>query len=549
MSYYYLNQKKIVMYNFSNFELNIIEKSWKYFNKNIKSVKTVKRIRVCIYLRKSTEDIKDNSLKLQLNEINKFIDSINKTYSEDFFFYYEDEDIYAEDNVSGMQGRLRPEFDSMLKNIEANPGFYGVCIVYKLDRFSRKLEDTLKYTALLKSYKCVLKALDFEDNGDPTSDLLRNMLGVVAQYHAQNSALTSIKGTLKKVEEHKAVGLLPIGLIQEKVKLGDYNIKGASKITIDEDKAIIIKEIFNQYALGKSISDIENYLKEKQYKKYDGSYFSWQQIYYILRNKKYNGVYSYADPFRKHYRKYDNGVKKPDYYEMKDAFPKIIDDELFNKVQMMLDSKKGTHQLSGENTEYLLTGILYCSKCGKKIHGWSRSKYKGKKYYDYLCPTHKENKSYCPTKAINKDYLEKYILEMVVLLVNDLIKNNKVLINKSIERYFNKQEEDLNSINKEIKKKENMINKLIDRMLIDESRQSIYESKIESLEKDIGLLKQSLEKYNHFNNDSFYKSNLIDYEISYEDIIKYKGLNKVLVFLIIKKVIISNELIEIYINC
>ena len=74
------------------------------------------------------------------------------------------------------------------------------------------------------------------------------MLGIVAQYHAQNSAATSIKGTIKKVEEHKAVGLLPLGLIQEKQLMNDKSIKGASRIVIDPDKAPIIKDIFLKFS-------------------------------------------------------------------------------------------------------------------------------------------------------------------------------------------------------------------------------------------------------------------------------------------------------------
>ena len=54
-----------------------------------------------------------------------------------------------------------------------------------------------------------------------------------------------LKGTIKKVEENKAVGLLPFGLISEKQKNSDINIKGASNIVIDEAKAHIIKEIFH----------------------------------------------------------------------------------------------------------------------------------------------------------------------------------------------------------------------------------------------------------------------------------------------------------------
>ena len=127
-----------MMYNFTEYELKTINKGWKSVNKNnVVTKNSIKKIRVCLYLRKSTEDIKDNSLKLQKDEINKFIKTINETYKSEYIFYYDENDIFSEDNVSGMQGRTRPQFDKMLNYMEFNPGYYGVCIVYKLDRFSR----------------------------------------------------------------------------------------------------------------------------------------------------------------------------------------------------------------------------------------------------------------------------------------------------------------------------------------------------------------------------------------------------------------------------
>ena len=209
------------------------------------------------YIRVSTDDQLEYSPDSQIKLIQQFAKKNDIIIPEEF--------IFIDEGISGKTAQKRPEFNRMLEIVENNLGYYGVCIVYKMDRFSRKLEDTLKYITLLKSFKCVLKALDFDDNGDPTSDLLRNILGVVAQYHAQNSALTSIKGTIKKVEENKAVGLLPLGLIQEKVLLGDFNTKGASKIVIDPSKSIIIKEIFNKFSSGFSISEIESYLDGKGY--------------------------------------------------------------------------------------------------------------------------------------------------------------------------------------------------------------------------------------------------------------------------------------------
>ena len=535
------------MNKFTEFELNTIEKGWKFYHKNTKYDKTnTKIIRVCLYLRKSTEDIKDNSLKLQQNEIDKFLSFINSLYKDDYYFYYEKEDIFSEDNVSGMQGRLRPEFNRMLEIVENNPGYYGVCIVYKMDRFSRKLEDTLKYITLLKSFKCVLKALDFDDNGDPTSDLLRNILGVVAQYHAQNSALTSIKGTIKKVEENKAVGLLPLGLIQEKVLLGDFNTKGASKIVIDPSKSIIIKEIFNMFSSGFSVSEIESYLDEKGYINNEGNKIKSQQIRYILTNKRYNGIYVYADPSKKRKQKYDNGVVKPDYYEYKNAIPKIIDDELFNKVQLMLNNKQRSRHYSIEYTTYLLSDKLSCGCCGKYLTGWSRPKYKGKRYFDYVCVTHKNNPTKCSTKRINKLYLEEVVCKIIVTVLNKILKcklNNLDLI---ITNKMKSIMDELYNIKIEIKQKQTKLNRLFDRITTEESM-SVYSSKISELENDIIALNQRknikeerLEKIKIVLYETI-KNNKVTLLMLYENL----DVTKLFVNLIFDEILISNDLITL----
>jgi site-specific DNA recombinase len=538
------------MNKFTEFELNTIEKGWKFYHKNIKNDKTnIKVIRVCLYLRKSTEDIKDNSLKLQRNEIDKFLSFINTLYKENYYFYYEKEDIFSEDNVSGMQGRLRPEFNRMLELVESSPGYYGVCIVYKMDRFSRKLEDTLKYITLLKSFKCVLKALDFDDNGDPTSDLLRNILGVVAQYHAQNSAHTSIKGTIKKVEENKAVGLLPLGLIQEKVLLGDFNIKGASRIVIDPSKSIIIKDIFEKFASGYSIGEIECYLDEKGYTNNEGNKIKKQQIRYILTNKRYNGVYVYADPSKKRKQKYDNGVNKPEYYEYKNAIPKIIDDVLFEKVQNIFNTKVRSRNYSIEYTTYLLSDKLICGSCGRYLTGWSRPKYKGKRYFDYVCVTHKNNSLKCPTKRINKLYLEEVVCKIILNVLTKIMNSKSFDLESFLTDKLISINDDLNNLSFEIKQKQNKLNRLFDRVL-DEDKMSIYGSKITEIENDIILLnKKKIQKEeklvkikNHLYDEI--KNSSLSLELLYENL----EFTKQFVNLMFKDISIKNDLITIDFN-
>lgn len=540
------------MYSFTDYEFKTIINGYKYFNKNDKkNNKQIKNIRVCLYLRKSTEDYKDNSLKLQIDEINKFIKYINEKYESELYFYYEEEDVYKEDNESGMKGRLRKEFNRMLSIIENNPGYYGVCLVYKMDRFSRKLEDTLNYMTLLKSYRCVLKALDFDDNGDPTSDLLKNILGVVAQYHAQNSALTSIKGTIKKVEQNKNVGLLPVGLTTKKVIDCNFTKKGASDIVIDENKSLIIKEIFVNFSNGKSVSDIVKMLNDKGYTKNNGTCFTKQNIYYILRNKRYNGTYIYADPNKKRTYKYDNGVNKPEPYISKNAFPKIIDDDLFEKVQRKVSKCKINHQLSISNTNYLLSGILFCECCNSNLHGWSRPKYKGKIYFDYVCSTHKNHKELCSTKRINKNYIENVIFELLSIYLNKLLlkitsdfPHYEKLIVKRVNKLFN----EIDNIKKEINIRKQKIDKIFNRIISDNKCSYIYEEQLKKLEDQIDNLSKTLEilenKYLICKHECL--NNLLTFTINKEILKSNFDFTKSIILTIFEKITISNEFIKIY---
>ena len=62
------------------------------------------------------------------------------------------------------------------------------------------------------------------------------------------------------------------------------------KILIDEEKAEIVRYIYNQYSLGKYVKDIIKDLNEKHiYHK--GKPFGSTTIYNILKNEKYTGIY------------------------------------------------------------------------------------------------------------------------------------------------------------------------------------------------------------------------------------------------------------------
>lgn len=104
---------------------------------------------------------------------------------------------------------------------------------------------------------------------------------------------------------------------------------------------------------------------------------------------------------------------------VKDAHPKIIDEDTYNSVQSILDSKKSQVTYDTKYT-YILSGMICCSSCGKKLVGSSQIGGRTKtRRYIYQCENHKARA--CDTKAINADYIESAVLDIVTPLANKLI--------------------------------------------------------------------------------------------------------------------------------
>ena len=118
--------------------------------------------------------------------------------------------------------------------------------------------------------------------------------------------------------------------------LGFY-IDKDKKFQIVPNTSPIIKLIFEMYADGKSIVEITDYLNAQGYKTIQNKPFGKNSIRNILGNKRYIGTYTYKDT------------------EIAGGIPRIISDELFNKVQEVLKKNKKAPARARAKEEYLLT--------------------------------------------------------------------------------------------------------------------------------------------------------------------------------------------------
>ena len=225
---------------------------------------------------------------------------------------------------------------------------------------------------------------------------------------------------------------------------------------------------------------------------------------------------------------------------MKDAFPKIIDDNLFNKVQLMLKCKSGIHERSISETEYLLSNVLICGICNKKLNGWSRPKYNGKRYFDYVCVTHKNNASVCSTKRINKLYLEEVVKKIILNIINKLFLNLKTNKDEIVYSKIDHLKNINSCVTREISQTEYKLNRILERTIFN-NKLDIYENQITELENKILTLKHKLtlneNKLKAMTNKISEKLDLID--------LSNLKITKLIVNLIIDKIIVSNDIITI----
>lgn len=107
-------------------------------------------------------------------------------------------------------------------------------------------------------------------------------------------------------------GSIPLGYLVDKDK----------HFQIDPATAPIVKMIYSMYAEGKTVTEIADYLNSMGIKTSKGAEFNKYSFHTILNNKKYTGVYIYK------------GKETPD------GIPRIISDELFNKVADIMNKNR-----------------------------------------------------------------------------------------------------------------------------------------------------------------------------------------------------------------
>lgn len=325
------------------------------------------------YGRYSSHSQRDASIEQQLSECEAYARANNLEIVK----------VYADRHLSGTSDK-RPQFQQMLK--DAAHAQWKYVIVWKLDRFARNRYDSAMYKYRLKKYGIrVLYAMESIPDG-PEGILLESILEGSAEYYSAN-----LSQNIKRGMRYNAMncmvnsGSIPLG----------YCKGPDGRYAIAEDEAETVREIYRKTSSGVSFVEIANDLNARGIKTKTGGLWNKSSFHRMLKNPAYIGTYRFAD------------------ITMEDGMPAIVSKELFYSVQQRLQSKPNPQGRHRENSEYLLTGKLFCGHCGARMVGIAGTGKGGSMHYYYECQTRRLQKS-CKKKNVRRDWLEREVTRLAL---------------------------------------------------------------------------------------------------------------------------------------
>ena len=294
-------------------------------------------------------------------------------------------DIYIDRNRSATKNvEKREEFMRMISDAEEKK--FDCVVVYALNRFSRNKYDSAIYKQILEMNGIELLSATQQIGKTPDGRLMETLFEGLDQYYSAELAEKIRRGMNESKRKLQTLG--------GQTLLG-YKIVN-KKYVIDDLTAPIVKEAFQRYGQGESIPEICDDFNKRGFRTSTGNKFARNSLNALFKNEKVIGT----------------------LYGIEHAIPAIIDKEEWDCVQERLAHNRKIHRNVRSQTDFLLTGKIFCGMCGASMCGISGKSKTGKLHYYYAC-TNKTHRKGCHKRNVRKDDIEDLVVNACVNVLDD----------------------------------------------------------------------------------------------------------------------------------
>ncbi|MCI8477854.1 MAG: recombinase family protein [Oscillospiraceae bacterium] len=309
-----------------------------------------------IYARFSSDKQDEASIDAQVRACREYALSKGYTVLE----------VYTDEAVSGKGSKTasRKAYQRMLRDVDK--GLFDTILIHKYDRIARNLGEHVNLEKRLKDkhVELIATAQDFGNSAE--AKIMRALMWSLSEYYIDNLGAEVKKGhretALKALHNG---GTAPFG----------YDVVNQQYV-INELEAGYVKKLFDAAVNREGFTAIIAEMAAAGITGKRGKPIKYTQIYEMLRNEKYTGMYTYT-PQEEERR--EDRRSKPNAIRIENALPEIVSRAQFMEVQRIMTERRQV----GKRAGYLCSGLVYC-QCGAKMHGMRNTR-KGHVYYRYYC--------------------------------------------------------------------------------------------------------------------------------------------------------------------
>ena len=316
---------------------------------------------------------------------------------------------YVDEAISGKGSKTaqRKQYQKLLRDAER--GSFDTILIHKYDRIARNLGEHVNLETRLKNCNVQLVATSQDFGNTNEAKIMRALMWSLSEYYIDNLAAETRKGLLETALRGEHTGGVPYFGVDVVNK----------KYVINEFESVYVRKMFNAAQSGQGFRELIDEMSAAGITGKRGKPIKYPQIYEILRNEKYTGVYLYnpTEPKNRNERRTKQGAVR-----IENALPVIISKEQFIEVQKIMKTRRHTGRKAG----YLCSGLVYC-RCGAKMHGMT-SKRKGHEYQYFTCSKH------CGAPVVRMEDVDNAATKYLKQL---LCEQNQVIISAALRQYQN----------------------------------------------------------------------------------------------------------------
>ena len=261
--------------------------------------------------------------------------------------------IYEDAGFSG-KNTNRPALQQLLADCRS--GSVSAVVVWKLDRLSRSLRDTLTIIEDIFQPRNItlVSVTESIDTSTPSGRMMLNLLASFAQLEREQDSDRVVMSHKHLARDCKYLGgHVPIG----------YTIDAAKHYQLDPDAAPVVRHAFEMYLARAGYTAILEYLNSFTFPGTRKTAFKKSDLNNLLSNEIYAGTYIRrmgADPRHR--------ITAPETIRVSGGVPAILTQQEWQRVCAIRNQSRVSSSRTRSARVYPLSGLVFCAVCGSLMH-------------------------------------------------------------------------------------------------------------------------------------------------------------------------------------